>query len=147
MAQDVTGFASQINLIASSTFPAGIMISQFSDDTDPLNINSANIGNTAMGVNGDLIGWQQPVIFTVDISVIAGSQDMINLDILSDANRVGKGKNSSKDIIQMTVVYPDGTLKTFANGRIVTFAPAKSITSGSGRLKTKQYIFNFESII
>ena len=38
MALDVSGFGLVVNLIASNTFPAGLVLTQFAADTDPLDL-------------------------------------------------------------------------------------------------------------
>lgn len=141
---NVSGFGTVINLIASNTFPVGVMITQFADDADPLDMNSVRIGDLAMGVNGDPIGWSRAAIYPMVINVIAGSDDDLNLQILADANRVGQGKNSANDVMTATIVYPDGSITQLDGGKITDFPPGKSISS-SGRLKTKAYGFAFGS--
>lgn len=144
--QDITGYGVAINLVASNTFPTGLQISQLADDADVLDMPSIKIGETAMGVNGDLVKWARAVTNPVVISVIAGSQDDINLGILANANRVSQGQTSARDVITLTVVYPDGTTNTFSNGAITDAMFGKSISS-AGRLKTKAYAFSFQNSI
>jgi hypothetical protein len=122
------------------------MITQFADDADAFDAPSVRLGDTAVGANGDLIGWQRAAIYPATISVIAGSQDMIALDLLANNNRVSKNKTSAMDTITLTAIYPDGTLKTWKSGRIIEAMFGKSVSS-AGRIKTKTYTFNFESVV
>lgn len=145
MAQDISGFGSVVSLVASNTFPAGIALTEFADDADPFDQPSVRIGDVAMGLNGDLIGWRKAVPLSVTISVIPGSQDDLNLSILANANRVGQGKTSANDVLTLTIVYPDGSIITFANGTITDAPFAKSISS-AGRLKSMTYGMSFESV-
>lgn len=144
MTNDVSGFGLVANIVASNTFPAGLPITQFADDADPLDMASITIADKAMGLNGDLIVWAKAVPLPAVINVIPGSIDDVNLQILADANRVGQGKTSAADNITMTVVYPDGTIVTLNNGRLTDAMFGKSV-AGSGRLKTRAYTFAFES--
>lgn len=146
MLNDITGFGLVINLIASNTFPAGIAITQFADDADPVDMASIKIADTSMGLNGDLIKWSKAVPNPFVINVIPNSLDDVNLAILANANRVSQGKNSAKDTITATVVYPDGTVITYTNGAI-TDAPFGTSVASAGRMKTKAYVFSFESNI
>lgn len=146
MVQDVTGFGTVISIVASNTFPAGIVITQFADDTDPLDFASVQIGDTEMGVNGDLIAWAKAAKNPAVLNVIPGGTDDVNLGILSNANRASQGKVSAGDIITMTVIYPDKSVITLSNGKITDAQFGKSIAS-AGRLKTKSYAFAFESNI
>jgi hypothetical protein len=144
MANDVTGFGAVVNLIASNTYQNGISLSQFADDVDPFDLPSQKVGDATMGVNGDLITWSRASPVKTNIAVIQGSDDDQNLSILLQANTPVRGKSLAYDIITITVAYPDGTLLTLANGKITDGMPGASLAS-SGRLKSKVYMFSFES--
>lgn len=146
MSQDITAFGLVINLVASVTYPVGIAITQFSDDADAATFGAIKIGDTAMGLNGDLQRWSRAVPLPVTINVIPGSIDDVNLQILAEANRVGQGKVGSRDVLTMTVIYPDGSRVTFTGGAITDAEFGKSASS-AGRLKTKAYAFMFEQKI
>lgn len=143
MSLDVSGFGLVANIIASNTFPLGLPITQFAGDTDPLDMNSIDIADAEMGLNGDLITWAKAVALTAIIAVIPGSTDDLNLQILFDANRVAQGKNSVQDSITLTVVYPDTSQVTLTNGKMVSGPPGRSVASG-GKQKTKVYGFKFQ---
>lgn len=145
MAQDISGFGLKLWIIASSTFPAGFPVSQFADDGDPLDIPSLQIADTGMGINGDLVKWSKPAVVKVNISVIPGSTDDINLGILYDANRVARGKRGARDVITMTGIYGDGRTVVMTEGIITDGMPTDSVAS-AGRLKTKTYSFTFEDV-
>jgi hypothetical protein len=142
--EDVSAFGTQVYLTASNTFPQGFPITQFADDADPVDSPSVKIGDAAMGVNGHLITWRKGVPLPATISVIPGSDDDTNLQILWDANRVGQGKQSARDIITVTIVYPNGNQVTLDTGIITDGAAAGSVGS-AGRLKTKTYGFVFQN--
>ena len=144
MQQDVSGFGSVVNLTASETFPTGITINQFAGDADPMDMNSIDIADKAMGLNGDLIVWARANPLPLVLAVIPGSPSDINLQILADANRVSPGKPSASDVIQATIVYPDGSSTQFYNGRLTAAMFGKSV-AGSGMIKTRVYAFTFES--
>lgn len=142
--QDVSGFGTQINLLASRTFPAGINITEFADDADPLDMASIQIADKTMGLNGDLITWSKATPLPMVINVIPGSESDRNLQVLAESNRVGKGKASNRDIITAVVIYPDGTTVTLIGGKITDAMMGNGIAS-SGRLKSKAYAFSFEN--
>lgn len=144
MSNDVSAFGIRVRLVASSTFPAGITLSQFADDADPLDFPDLTVAETGMGVNGDLVSWSRANPIQATLNVIPGSEDDRNLAILLDANRVGRGKFSARDTITMTAMYPDGRQTTLSGGKIVTGRPGQSVAS-AGRLKSKPYAFAFES--
>ena len=144
MTNDISGFGFQINLVADSTFPAGLNLTQFADDADPFDTPAIQLADKAMGLNGDLVVWSKASPIEVTLNVIAGSDDDENLAILAEANRVGKGKVSAQDAITLTGIYPDGTMLTLVAGRITNGAVGSSVAS-AGRLKSKPYMFTFEN--
>jgi len=144
MTSDISGFGLRVNVIASVTFPAGFPVTQFADDSDPFDLPSIQIADKAMGMNGDQVVWSKPNPLPVNISVVPGSDDDKNLSILAEANRVGKGKNSARDLITMTAIYPDGSTITFSQGKITDAMIGHSVAS-AGRMKSKTYMFSFEN--
>lgn len=140
----VTGFGIVATLIASNTFPTGLPISQFADDTDPILINDVRIADTAMGLNGDLITWSKAAPLPLTFNVIPGSADDVNLQILANANRVAQGKNSANDVISATIIYPDGS-SVILTGGVVTDASFGRGVQSSGRQRTKSYSFLFSA--
>lgn len=146
MSQDISGFGLQIQIKASKTFPAGVTITQFADDADPFDFPQQQIADKAMGLNGDLITWSKANPINITLNVIPRSNDDINLGILFEANRVGKGKSGTRDVITMTGIYPDGSFVTLTEGKITDGMPGNAVASG-GRLKSKAYVFTFENRI
>jgi hypothetical protein len=146
MTQDVSGFGTLVNLVASNTFPASITITAFSDDADAIDLNSIDIAESAMGLNGDLIKWSKANALPFSINVIPGSPDDENLAVLAEANRVGQGKNSAQDIITITIIYPNGNTLLLSGGFIKNAMFGNSV-AGSGRQKTKKYDFVFQNKI
>lgn len=144
MAQDIAAFGFTLSLIASNTFPVGIPITQFADDSDPFDIPAFPINEVAMGLNGDLISWSKANPLKATLAIIPGSDDDVNLAILYEANRVGRGKTSARDVITMTAVYPSGATISLTSGKITDGMPGSSVAS-AGRLKTKTYMFAFEN--
>lgn len=145
MANDISGFGLQIQVVASVTFPSGFTVSQFADDGDPFDLPSIQIADKAMGLNGDLITWSKANPLPVTLNVIPNSDDDKNLGILFDANRVARGKQSARDVITMTGIYPDGSTITLTPGVITDGMPGNAVAS-SGRMKSKAYIFAFEGV-
>lgn len=144
MSNDITGFGVIVSLIASTTFPVGVPITQFADDSDPCDFASVKIGDVAMGLNGDLITWAKAVPLPMVLNVIPGTEDDLNLQVLADANRVAQGKISAFDNITAVITYPDGSVITLTGGKMTDAMFGKSISS-AGRMKTKSYAFSFET--
>lgn len=144
--QNISGFQTKVNIIASVTFPVALYITEWADDSDPVDIPSLQIADKAMGLNGDLIVWSKANPINVTLDVIPQSFSDINLGILLEANRVGKNKIGSRDIITLNIFYPNNSFVTLINGAITDGMPVNSVAS-AGRLKTKSYSFSFENRI
>ena len=145
MAQDISVFGLVVRLTASETYPSGITLTQFADDADPFDVPSMQIRDKAMGVNGDLITWSKANPIALTLAVVPGSNDDQNLAVLFESNRVGKGKQGARDIVNVTVVYPDGSSTSFTQG-VITDGMSASSPSSAGRLKSKAYGFSFENL-
>jgi len=145
MTNEISVFGGTIRLVASSTFPAGITVTQFTDDIDAWDIPEVIIAECTMGPNGDMLTWGKANIIPIKIGIIPFSDDDVNLSILLNANRPQQGKLPVKDNITMTFSYPDGNFVTFINGKIVSGMPKPGAAS-SGRLKSNSYGFNFQGV-
>lgn len=140
---DISATGLSLIIQASNTFPAGIPISTFADNGDPLDLPAVDITQTAVDINGNLVSWSAPTPQTVTINVLAGSEEDENLAILLDANTARRGRRPTSDIITLVASYGDGSITTARNGRITNGSRGNSIAS-EGRLKSKQYTFIFQ---
>ena len=141
---DISGFGLQINIKGSNTFPAGFVVTQFADDTDPFDLPSIQIADKAMTLNGTQVSWSKATPIPITLAVVPNSDDDKNLGALFEANRVGNGKKSARDVITMTGVYPDGSTITLTQGIITDGMPGNAVAS-AGRMKSKTYSFSFEN--
>jgi hypothetical protein len=144
MAIEISGSGLVITIVASNTFPVGFPVTEFADDSDPLEAGQIEIANASSGLNGDLVTFSKPTPLSITLSVIAGSDADVALSILADANRVAFGKNSANDLITLTAVYPSGLISTLTKGRLINSPSIKSVSS-AGRLKSRSYTFAFEN--
>ena len=143
--ESILGFGLRVNCVASNTFPGGFDITAFADDSDPVDLPEITITDSAMGLNGDLVTWTVANPIESSISVIPGSSDDRNLQVLFEANRAALGKTVSSDEITLTGVYPDETTVTLSGGVIESGMPENSVAS-AGRLKSKIYKFRFQNL-
>ncbi|WP_193016127.1 phage tail fiber protein [Proteus sp. FME41] len=140
---DISATGLSLIIQASNTFPAGIPITTFSDEGDPLDLPPVDITATAVDINGNLVSWSAPTPQTVTINVLAGSEEDENLAILLDANTARRGRRHASDIITLVASYGDGSITTARNGRITNGSRGNSI-SNNARFKSKQYTFIFQ---
>jgi hypothetical protein len=141
---DITGYGLSIVLTASTTFPAGLTLTHFADDADPLDISAVKIADTAMGLNGDMVKWSKAIANPMVLNVVPNSSDDVNLAILASANRVSQGSANARDVITAIISYPDGLVIAMNNG-FITDAPFGTGVASAGRLKSKTYTFAFGS--
>lgn len=141
---DISATGLSIQVIASNTYPVGVLLTGLPDDTDPLNFDDLTIAEYGMGLNGDLIVWSSPQPLPFQLSLIPDTPGELAMAFLLEANRVAKGKRSARDEITIVVNYPNGIKKTLKNGKIVSGPPSKGVAS-SGRIKTPTYGFVFEN--
>ncbi|SFN98207.1 phage tail fiber protein [Xenorhabdus japonica] len=140
---DVSATGLSLVIQASTTFPAGIQITRFADDADPLDLPAVDIAQTGMDINGNLNYWSTPTPQTITINVLAGSEEDENLAILLEANIAKRGRRHAGDIITLVASYGDGSTTTARNGKITNGSRGNSAAS-AGRLKSKQYTFVFQ---
>lgn len=142
--QDISVTGVSATIFASLTFPTGFTVTAWADDANPIDVETLQIGDTGMGVNGDLVTWSTPSPIRITLRPIPNSEGDANLQILLSSNRVAKNKTSVQDIITMVVNYPDSTVKTFTNGKLINGTPALGVASNA-RLQTREYQFVFEN--
>ena len=140
----ITATGSVANIRASVTFPQGFDVNDWCDDGDPFDIPSVVTGDDASNINGQRVFWSVANVKDVTMGVIPGSPSDRKLRDLLTFNDPAGGKGVTGDIIEMTLTFPNGTFTQFFKGSIKGGPPANSATS-AGRLKSKFYIFGFES--
>ena len=123
---EISGTGLSILVIASNTYPVGVLLTGLPDDTDPLEFDDLTIAEYGMGLNGDLITWSSPQALPFKLSLIPNTPGEIAMAFLLEANRVAKGKRSARDVITIVVNYPNGTKKTLKN-----FSPVRLSTKTS----------------
>lgn len=142
--QDISAVGTSATIFATATFPAGFTVTAWADDANPIEVETLQLGDTGMGVNGDLVVWSTPNPIRLTLRPIPNTDADANLQLLVSANRVAKNKAAVQDIITLAVNYPDGTVVTFTNGKILTGTPALGVASNA-RLQTREYQFVFEN--
>lgn len=142
---NISGFGLKVRVTASVTFPLGFTVTAFADDADPFDFPDLTVADSGRGLNGDLLIWSRPSGIEPTLNIIPTSGDDANLGTLLEANRVGKGKTSAKDIITMVATYPNGQVLTLNKGAIIVGSAMPSVAN-SGRIKTRKYSFTFENL-
>ena len=141
---NISGYGLTISMIASNTFPVGILLRNFPDDQDAVSFTDMDIADYAVGVNADLITWSKGAAVKVSIGAIADSATDLQLALLLSANRVGPNKLSARDVFQCGIIQGNNNTGGFSNGLIISGPPFNTIQS-TGKMKSKIYTFVFES--
>lgn len=142
--QDISAFGTSITCLALSSFPMGFSISQFADDADPLSIEEIEPTGSEMLYDGSIFFFDKAAAVKLSISVIAGSDDDINMKILLQARKGTPSIIPLPDITSMAISYPDGGRIMLTNGSIYK-GPIGDSLLASGRKKGNTYSFQFGS--
>lgn len=141
---NISGYGLQARLTASNTFPNGITITAFADDADSMDAPDFNLADTGNALNGELLVWSKPGPIEIGLNIVPTSDDDVNLDALAEANRVGKGKRGARDVINLVITYPNGSVISLNSGVMVLGSIVPSVTQ-AGRFRTRTYRFRFEN--
>ena len=138
--QNISGFGAKVTVVATVSFPVGFDITQFADDKDPLKIEEVELTGFELLIDGSLFTFNKGAAIKVEISVIPGSDDDINLKILLQAK---KGSVIPlPDVTSIAITYGNGGIVGFSAGAIVSGPLADSISSDA-RLVGNRYTFVF----
>lgn len=146
--QDISGFGTGVTVVSLSTFPAGFQLSKFADDQDPIKVEDVEVIGYETLIDGSLFTFTKAAVALISVSVIAGSDDDINMKILlqtskgSAANAVSAGGLSFDT--SLVINYPNTGMVMFTNGSIVKGPPADTVQA-AGRMRGNTYTFAFGS--
>lgn len=144
MAIDISGYGTTVDMIVPQLFPAGLTLTQFADNVNPVEFEDLEIAGRAMGLNGDLAFWIKPAPIDVTFSVLAETEDDNNLKSILNASRAIRGKPNLKIIIpSATITYPSGKVVNLAKGYMLS-GPVSSTVESEGRFSSNRYKFTFE---
>ena len=136
--------ATGLSIVVTAAPLAVFTLTQFADDSDPLDSEVTTIANSAMGLNGDHVVWSQANPIPLTLNLIAGSIDDQQMSILYELNRVGKNKESVNSEIEVVINYPNATPILLTGGAFLQGHSINTVSSES-RMKSKQYILSFEN--
>lgn len=145
MTISVTGFNTKVSLRASNTFPAPIVLTQFPGDESAISIEDIEIGQHTGGLE-ERVAWNVYAPIVIDLNIIAGGENDDLLNVLLLANRAEKGKELAQDILTMSIIYPNGRIRTYGDGSIMS-GPGGLTVDAERKLKTNLYKFGFDTII
>lgn len=152
---DVSGVFPKV-MIVSTGIPPLINITNFADDSNPIDVDQIEVTGHGINVNGTLVTWEKPTAYIVSVSVLAGTEEATNLNLLLEASHARAGANFvlaptvtltkkiGKRNMLGVITSDDG--ETYTNGRIVS-GPAGTSIDSEGRKQSQTYTFVFENKI
>jgi len=139
---NVSGFGTNIIVLAVQTFPVGFKITQFADDSDPLTMDTVEPSGFEMLYDGSMFVYTKAAPIKMSVSVIPGSDDDINLKILLQTRSIKTNLLPIDDFVSAIITYPDKGRILLTNGTILSGPLGDSITT-IGRKKSNTYNFVF----
>lgn len=139
---NISAYGTSITLVASKTIPQGFTFNAFAHDSDPFDIDSAEVADSGMGINGHMPHWTVCKFRNITIRSIASTDAANTFYELMKVNRAGYNKKPVDDTISITINYPDGAKGMYTNG-IVIAGPLQPGAATAGNLKTPEFTFRF----
>ncbi|MDR1396861.1 MAG: hypothetical protein LBJ14_03940 [Desulfarculales bacterium] len=136
---DITSANAELVLTVGEIFPAGIVLQMFGTDQSA-NMDSVEITETRMGVDGYMAAGYTPVIYPVTVTLEAASPSRFSLSTLWEAMAANKrvyacGLVAALPSIGERITWSNGVLK---NGVIVP--PMRKV------LGPTTWLFHFERL-
>ena len=146
MSANVTGVGAKFIIFdKNGQYPNGYVITEFSDDSDPIDNPNKTIVQYANALNGTLLYWYKTSPNEINISVYADSDGDIYLTSLLQANDPQKNKKIINSELDAQLIYNNGKVVFMNNGKLVEGSYIGGISS-DGKKKTKTFKFIFEEI-
>ena len=139
---NATGHGLIVRLKASQSFTDGVTLTAFADDKDPFKLSDITVNEFTMGMNGDAVAFGKAGGIPLSMALIENTEDDKKMQMILEANRIAKNKNSVQDVIEITAIFPDGTKTTYKDGVLLTGTSGVSVTQ-NGRRETHNYTFMF----
>lgn len=131
-------------IMAFKTFPMGFTISKFSDDVAPIEFSPTQVADHEFLVDGSLFKFDTSAMVSVKISVIPGSEDDNNLNILLNSSRSLFKIGGFPELLGISIMYPNQSPIILSSGYMRTGMFGTTVME-SGRSKGKTYEFVFEN--
>ena len=154
MAIDISAVGAKVVIDHGSGTP--ITITHFSDEGTPFEAGDVDVSTNQKNLNGDMISSRTPSVYTVSVTVVAGTDDDLALNrLLQEAAIMPGGVTAINKlwIKSLILLIPrinesndmasSGYQYKWSFGRIKN-GPTGPSTSAEGRLSARTYTFEFE---
>jgi hypothetical protein len=133
-----------VSFAGSSVTVAGITVTDFMDDANPVEFQDVEVSSVGVNCNGSMVRNAKPNVIMMSLTVIPGSQSDISLYNLWKRYRVQGNYNSQWEApLTASVTIGSGRgSRSFSNGTMVS-GPGGPSSNGEGKMTGRTYTFAF----
>ena len=133
-----------VSFAGSRVSVAGINITDFMDDANPVEFQDVEVSSVGVNCNGSMIRNAKPNVIMMSVTVIPGSGNDDQLYALWKRYRVQGDFNAQwEDSLTASVTALGGKVsRTFNNGTMVS-GPGGPSSNGEGKMTGRTYTFAF----
>ena len=141
-----------VSFAGSKITVAGITISNFMDDANPVEFPDVDVSGYGVNCNGVMIRWAKPNAVIMSVTVIPGSDEDAKLYRLWAKYRVQDGSYSDQWSVPLTASISIGNQQmtgkrnySFAGGTMLS-GPGGPTAHGDGKMNGRTYTFAFAKV-
>lgn len=141
-----------VSFAGSTVTIAGITVSQFMDDANPVEFPDVEVSSVGVNCNGKMIRNAKPNIVTMSVTVIPGSNNDSALYELWKKYRVQDGKNNGGQwetplnaSINIKTIGSRKSSYKFGGGTMVS-GPGGPASTAEGKMQGRTYTFAFATV-
>lgn len=133
-----------VSFAGSSVTVAGITVTDFMDDANPVEFQDVEVSSVGVNCNGSMVRNAKPNVIMMSITVIPGSQSDTSLYNLWKKYRVqGNWNPQWEQGLTASVTIGSGRgSRSFSNGTMVS-GPGGPSSNGEGKMTGRTYTFAF----
>ena len=133
-----------VSFAGSTVTIAGITVTDFMDDSNPVEFQDVDVSSVGVNCNGSMIRNAKPNVIMMSVTVIPGSQSDERLYGLWKKYRVQGNYNAQwEQGLTASVSIGSGRgSKSFSNGTMVS-GPGGPSSNGEGKMQGRTYTFAF----
>ena len=133
-----------VSFAGSSVTVAGITVTDFMDDANPVEFQDVEVSTVGVNCNGSMIRNAKPNVIMMSLTVIPGSRSDTELYNLWKKYRVQGNWNAQWETpLTASVTIGSGRgSRSFSNGTMVN-GPGGPSSNGEGKMQGRTYSFAF----
>ena len=141
-----------VSFAGSTITVAGVKITQFMDDANPVDFPDVEVSSVGINCNGKMIRYAKPAPIMMSVTVIPGSSDDKQLWSKWRSYHLEDAKNNQGTWTQsltanISIGNTNAGQKTYAfSGGTFVSGPAGPSSSGDGKMQGRTYTFAFAKV-